>query len=268
VRRAPQSVFGLLVLASIAAFFIVQHLKITLPLINGDPLPLPSAFNPVDGQVGPGEPALCHHRQPDGRVVAVDYRQTYVTFYLQHQAAHVDVEIVTAAGRVVRTLVRDYYMPLDRRNPPAAFVWNGRQDDGRIAPAGVYYYRVRLLELHRAVLIDRPIRIITAAPRPSIVRLTPSQAAAGTRVRIVYAGAQGDRNQLLLYSHGALVKRFTIPSERTQAIWNGLIGGAPAPPGRYLLAIRAIDPACNIGSYPSSLPPRRRDAAALQVLAR
>jgi hypothetical protein len=270
VRRLPPTAFGALVVATIAAFFIVQHLKVTLPLINGDPLPLPAAFNPLDGRAGPGEPAVCRHRQPSGRVVEVDYRRTYVTFYLQHQAAHVEVQIVTPSGRVVRTLVRDYYMPLDRRNPPGAFAWNGRDGDGRIAAPGVYYYRVTLRELHRDVLIDRPITIITAAPRPSIDAVRPSTAVPGAPVRIAYSGARGDRDELLLYRVGRdgrpiLVKSFTIPSQRTRAVWNGLIGGAPAPAGTYLLALRAIDPACNVASYPASLPPRLGGAPALRV---
>lgn len=268
MKRLPASAFGVLVLATIAAFFIVQHLKVTLPLINGDPLPLPAAFNPLSGQAGPGEPAVCRHRQPDGSIVAVDYRHVYVTFYLQNHASHVEMDIVTASGHLVRILVRHYYMALDRRNPPGAFVWNGRESDGRIAPPGVYYYRVELLELHRTVLIDRPIRIITTAPHPAIVRLVPSEAAAGTPVGIDYSGARGDHNELLLYRDGRRVKQFTIPSNRTHALWNGLIAGSPAAPGTYLLGLRAIDDACNIGTYPASLPPRRADAPALRVLAR
>ena len=265
MRRWPSGAFGALVVATIAAFFIVQHLKVSLPLINGDPLPLPAAFNPIGGDPGPGEPAVCRHRQPDGRIVAVDYRRTYITFYLQNRAAHVDVQIVTGAGRVVRTLVRNYYMPVDRRNPPGAFVWNGRENDGRLAPAGTYFYRVTLLELGRQVLIDRPIAIITTAPRPAIVRLAPASVPAGGRVRITYSGAGGDRNQLLLYRGSRLVKAFAVPSRRTSAVWNGLIGGAPAAPGEYAVALRAIDAACNVGSYPRSLPPAPGQAPVLQV---
>ena len=44
-------VFGALVLATVGAFFVTQHLKIATPLINGYPHPDPAAFNPVSGRI-------------------------------------------------------------------------------------------------------------------------------------------------------------------------------------------------------------------------
>jgi hypothetical protein len=275
-RRLPESVFAVLVLATVAAFFITQHIKVTLPLINGDPLPLPAAFNPRSGRSGAGEPLACEHRRtlPDGRpgpLVALDYRRTFITFYLQAQPDRVTVQILNARGSVVRTLVRGYYMPTYRRNPAGKFAWDGRQRDGALAPAGVYRYRVVLQGLGRSVVINRPIRIIYAPPRPRILSITPLQARAGSPVRIEYADARGDAgeillNRLLLFRAGRLAKAFQVRRASGVAAWNGLIAGAPAPAGRYSVALASIDTACNAGSYPARLPPAAGSAPAVSIV--
>ena len=41
--------FAALVVATIAAFFVTQHLKVTTPLIQGEPRPVPGAINPLHG---------------------------------------------------------------------------------------------------------------------------------------------------------------------------------------------------------------------------
>ena len=49
MRRFPVIAFAALVVATVAAFFITQHLKVTTPLIAGFPRPFPAAINPVRG---------------------------------------------------------------------------------------------------------------------------------------------------------------------------------------------------------------------------
>ena len=43
--------FVALVIATVAAFFVTQHLKVTTPLIQGRPAPVPNTINPVYGGV-------------------------------------------------------------------------------------------------------------------------------------------------------------------------------------------------------------------------
>jgi hypothetical protein len=274
MSRLPGTAFAALVAATVAAFFIVQHVKVALPLINGEPMPLPTAFNPVSGNPGLDEPSVClHPRPPRGRLAEVDYRHVIITFFLQARPARVTVQIVDAAGRVVRTLVSGYYMPTYRRNPRDAFAWDGRTRSGRLAPDGLYYYRVLLLG--HAIRIAPPFRVITKPPRPAITSVTPSAVASGGAVRIGYRNAPYDRGeikleQLLIYrlarGHPRLLDTVAVDSARSSATWNGLIGGLPAPPGHYLLALRAIDSACDIGTYPAKLPPAPGSTKMVRVL--
>jgi hypothetical protein len=278
--RIGVAAFALLVAATAAAFFITQHIKVTLPLINGDPLPLPGAIDPLRGPSGPGEPLVCRHRRPlaDGRpgsLVAVDYRRVLITFYLQARPDRITVQIVNHRGRVVRTLVRGYYMATYQRNPRGAFAWNGRLADGRPAPAGLYRYRVLFAGIGRAVTIQPPFRVVYEPPTPTITSVTPAVARPGTPVRIAYrvgspAGLATLSARLLIYRRigGAparLVRSLRVPARSGTAVWNGLVAGAPALAGTYAIALRSIDAACDQGTYPSRLPPSAGSSPSLQI---
>ena len=95
MSRLPVAAFVALVTATVGAFFFIQHLKVTTPLINGFPAPVPSSINPVDGGV-------CRtHTPPNGGLEPVSFRQTRVSFYLLHRSDNVDVYIVNADGVIV-----------------------------------------------------------------------------------------------------------------------------------------------------------------------
>lgn len=272
MRSFRVGAFGSLVVATVAAFFFTQHLKVTTPLINGNPLPEPAAFNPAGGLSGPGEPQICRGAR-DGRIV--DYRRTYVTFYLQKQPDRVAVDVVDTAGTVVATLAQNYaFRRTYERNPPGAFAWDGTEDSGRLAPDGTYYYRVVLLGQGRTFQLGRPVTVITRPPRPAIQRVTPQLISApGRGVTIDYAGAQGDENEILVYrtdlpGQPQLAKSFKAPSRKTRAVWDGRINRLPAPAGTYQIAIRATDPACNTASDPAQLPPTGASATHSAVTVR
>ena len=46
MNRLPAVVFALLAAATVGAFFVVQHLKVSTPLIAGFPAPYPSGMTP------------------------------------------------------------------------------------------------------------------------------------------------------------------------------------------------------------------------------
>ncbi len=50
MRRLPVAAFVALAVATVAAFFVTQHLKVTTPLLDGLPGPDPAAINPVNGR--------------------------------------------------------------------------------------------------------------------------------------------------------------------------------------------------------------------------
>ena len=55
------------------------------------------------------------------------------------QAAPVEANVVTASGRMIRVLMRSAAEPAGQH----ALVWDGRDDQGRRAVAGIYFVRVR-----------------------------------------------------------------------------------------------------------------------------
>ncbi len=193
MSRLPVAAFAALAIATVGAFFVMQHLKVTTPLINGFPAPYPSAINPVNGKV-------CLRRNAKGAVVPVNFKRMGISFYLQGQSDNVNVYILDADSNPIRELPGSgVHMGLKKRH---VFVWNGREDDGSIAPDGNYYIRVVLLHQARAVEISNPstgnpdpVAVITTPPRPVVTSVSPSTVAYGSNsaVTIRYAGNEGQR---------------------------------------------------------------------------
>jgi hypothetical protein len=265
VTRLPVAAFGTLVAATVAAFFITQHLKVTTPLIAGFPRPYPPAINPVSG-------VTCY--DPATRK-QVNYRLMKISFYLLHHSDRVDVWVIDRRGRKVATLASARFMPGGSHLVRTQFVWNGWERGGVLAPDGVYYVRVRLIHQRRTVTISDnsgpvPFRIITTAPKPVITRVAPHliHSSHPTAVRIAYAGNETRLATILIYRVGRrqrpqLVKSFL--SKGQTAVWNGLIRRHPATPGRYVIGLQVTDAACNTGSFPTPLYPLPRGAASYEV---
>jgi len=124
VTRLPVAAFVALVIATVGAFFVTQHLKVTTPLIAGSPSPHPAAINPVNGKT-------CLLRNHLGVRVPVSYKHMQISFYLLHRADDVDVYVVDQNGNIVDTLASGRHMSINRRR---LFTWNGRTSKGTIAP--------------------------------------------------------------------------------------------------------------------------------------
>jgi len=243
VNRLPVAAFAVLVAATVAAFFITQHLKVTTPLVAGFPRPVPLVINPVDGTTCGG----------------VNHRQMRISFYLLHSADDVDVYVVNSGGSIVRTLASGVHMQIKKR---VVFTWNGREDDGSLAPDGVYYVRLELIHQDRSVTISGPsgpegFKIKTTFPMPRITSVTPRAIASGTSssVTIRYTGNETRSGTILLYrvranGKAALVKRFVTPWHGQRAVWDGLIHKRPAAPGQYQVALQVSDAACNTAISP------------------
>jgi hypothetical protein len=252
VSRLPSLAFTALVLATVAAFFITQHLKVATPLLAGFPAPDPAAINPVSG------------RTCDGR----QHRRMLLSFYLLHQSDYVDVTIVDARGRSVDTIASHRYMPGGARRKRSLFTWDGRESDGRVAPDGLYYIRVHLIGQDRTVTIAgnagaEPVRVETHPPKPLVTAVTPARVSSlGERVTITLRGSEGRLVDVRLFrlhrSGERLVKSFIAAG--TRAIWDLRIQGRPAPAGTYLVGLQVTDAACNVGTYTPPLPPVAGDS--------
>lgn len=269
MTRLPIAAFAALVVATLAAFFITQHLKVSTPLLAGFPRPVPAAINPVAGS-NCYDPAV-------GK--ALDYRMMSISFYLLNQSDDVDVWVVDPRGSIVATLASGTYMPGGSRPARKQFVWNGRGRDGSVAADGEYFVKVRLLHQHRTVTISDssgpiPFRVITTPPRPVITQVAPHviHAASPVPVRIEYSGNEGRAATVLIYrlqSHGRpiLIKSFLTSGHGHAAAWDGLVGRRAAAPGTYVVGLEVTDAACNTARYPTRLSalPRTAEAGTVTV---
>ncbi|MEA2211564.1 MAG: hypothetical protein QOF83_1512 [Solirubrobacteraceae bacterium] len=264
MTRLPVAAFVALAVATVAAFFVTQHLKVTTPILAGAPKPHPAAINPVDGQVCQG----------------VSHRRMFVSFYLQNRSDDVDVDIVDAGGAVVvDTLASGVHMQGGNHPVRRGFTWDGHTSSGAVAPDGTYYIRVALIHQNRLVLISNstgpePITVQTVPPRPRVTRVSPSLIPQGTRaaVSIAQSGTTGQAPRVLVYrtdlpGGARLVKTFA-GRHGSQSAWDGTIGGHPAPQGTYLIGLKVTDRACNTGRFPPELPPAAGTTAGAGVTVR
>ena len=254
MRRLGTVAFAALAGATVAAFFVTQHVKVSDPLISGYPHTSPSVISPAVAGCG-------------GR-----FRVTRLSFYLQHRADDVSVAILGSGGVVVRTITGRRHMA---RNVRSLFTWDGRTDGGVIAPDGTYTWRILLLGQNRTIQIATPITIRDVPPQPRIVSVTPVTLPQPGTVKIRFSGvAAGDRVTVEIYRAGhasrprqinraghasrpRLLVAF-LASGHDQAVWNGRIHGRPAPPGTYLIGLTATDAACGSGRFPPAGSPAVR----------
>lgn len=245
MKRVPVAAFGALVLATVAAFFVTQHLKSTTPVIAG--ISHPNAFSPHAGNCKP------------------EQRDTHISFYLLHRADDVDVYVVDASESIVSTIALNHHMRKGVRRPDGVFVWNGQEDDGRFAPDGTYHFRVGLRNQGRTIdLTGYPILLRSVAPHPVITRvdnqLLPN---GGAQAAIHYSGNQGHDAIVRAYrtdlnpAKPRLVHSFRTSGKASVAHWDGRVVGRAAPAGVYLMGLAVRDRACNTGYFPSLLPPLR-----------
>jgi hypothetical protein len=251
VSRLPAAVLGVLVVATVAAFFVTQHLKVTTPLLDGYPAPDPAVINPVSG----------------GTCGGVSYRSTRLSFYLLHRSDDVDVYVIDQSGNVVDTLASGRHMRRGVRNPDGDFAWNGREANGQVAPDGTYYFQVSLIHQGRTVVISNaagpePITVQSAPPRPRVLRVTPSviPRSGASAAQIDFSGEDERGGYVNLYRTDLsgpprLVKSFGLPWGAHSVVWDGRIGGRPAPAGIYLVGLTVTDATCNTGQFPERIPP-------------
>lgn len=259
MTRVPAAAFAALVLATVGAFFVTQHLKVSNPLIQGSPRPDPPAINPVSGR-------MCRDLAGD----LVSFKRTRLSFYLQSRSDTVAVYMVNPQGTVVSTLSSGRYMRVGPGHR-STFTWDGRSGNGgAVVPDGTYYFKVALLSQDRPIILTNdPVQVITSAPQPSITGIDATGSSSGSGpvtirggqpVTIHFRPAPYKSTRIEIYrtdlpGKPRLVFSFGTKGRTGRAVWNGQIHGQPAPAGTYLIGMAVTDQACNQGSYPVILPP-------------
>jgi hypothetical protein len=267
VKRLPVAAFVALAIATAAAFFFIQHLKVSTPLIAGDPMPHPATINPVSGGV-------CPYPGPHGKKIPTSFREMKISFYLLNRNDHVDVFIIKPDGVVVDTIATDVPMVARPQPKRQQFIWNGRLSDGRVAPDGTYDVKVALLNQGRSYVIadasTGTVLPVTVQTTPPAIRVTSVRGPGGERpavipasgsagVTIHYTGTGNLRPQIQIYRVSAsgrlqLVKTYFATTSSGTSVWNGkLAHERPAPPGTYLVGLKLTDATCNRIRWPATL---------------
>lgn len=238
--RWPVAAFVALVIATVGAFFVTQHLKVSTPLINGFPAPVPATIDPLHG-------GTCPVPAPHGGTMLRSFRSMTISFWLQNRSDNVDFSILNADQMEVRRVASGVFMRAGHRH---SFTWNGRLADGRVAPDGIYTMRIYLEHQARGLRIANQITgklqtvtVRTHPPALQVTAVTPAAlpAGGGRSVTIRYTGDQGLRPRVLILRAGRrrILKNYAATSVAGHTLWNGtLAGGRPAPPGTYLVALR------------------------------
>lgn len=237
--RARAIAFALLVVATFAAFFIVQRIK--------------------KEPAGISKLRVTRLISPNGDGT----RDRGLIRFRADRRERISVRVIDADDQVVRTLVDGRRVAKGER---VRVRWNGRDDEGRVVPDGQYRLRINLQRQGRAVLVRRTITVDTEPPRPEVTSIGPSEAAPeilplpdGGPAEISFSTPNPDEpTEVLVYrtSPGVeLVAEMTVPAGETSVTWDGRRDGRLLEPGTYLVALRTRDAAGNVGSSPPVLPP-------------
>lgn len=148
---------------------------------------------------------------------------------------------------VVRTLVAGTRL----RSGKVSYTWNGRDDQGRFVPQGVYRPRVHLADQHRTIDLPNDMRVDTTAPRISVVSVRPrafSPDGDGRGDRIVVAYKTSEPAHAILTVDGTRVVFTRRQLQRSSLDWNGKIKGRVVEPGVHRLRLAAEDRAGNVSN--------------------
>ena len=168
------------------------------------------------------------------------YREIPIQFRLR-KPDRLSVVVVDSNDDVVRTLLSSAPVRAGRHR----YIWDGRDDAGRVVPGGTYKPRLHLAIEHRTILMPNPIEVDPTAPTIKLDSLVPrvfSPGHAFSPNHVVIHWQASEPVLALLYVDGIRRVRWGRFIEKGRLPWYGT--GLPA--GRYHLMLRAVDHAGNL----------------------
>jgi hypothetical protein len=245
-RPLVRTVFAVLVVATIAAFFLTQQLK------SEEPLVLRFATKPA-------------HFSPNGD----DYRDITEVGFDISEPASVTFMVVDAEGREVRRILSERQVAGDAKH---RFTWDGLDDDGSPVADGTYRMRVVRRDESRVINSVKKITVDRKPPHVTLRSAEPSVIATGLpgktpTVRLRYRGPANRAPVVRVFrtddGEPHIVRRFRGGPNRS-AVWDGQVSvapqrTAPAPEGDYAFTVAVRDRAGNVTEAPRPVP--RADVA-------
>jgi hypothetical protein len=213
LNRLAAIVVVLLIGGTAAAFAYTQGLKQTKSPIFA------TQIQPRRGQFSP--------------TCACSTKFMHIAFGLRRDD-HLSIEIVKSNGDVVRTLVADRAV----RKGFRGFTWNGRGDDGKTLPDGVYKARVELADADRT--IDLPNRLVLDTVPPRVTGASARKVGPNLVVRYRF---DGQAHALLFVGDTRIEKTFRYKPVGTMTVPLATIGRRG---GSGAVAVGAEDLAGNV----------------------
>ena len=241
-RPLVRAVFALLVVATIAAFFVTQQLK------SEDALVLRFAAKPK--QFSPNGDGT-----RDRSEVGFDLsRPATVSFY-----------VLDGEGNEIRQIVDDRALAGDTKH---RFSWDGRDDDGVPVSDGLYRMRVVQRSEGRVINSSKRIRVDRKPPEVTLLEAVPGLIAPrepGQRIEVVvrYRGPSNSAPEFRVFrtdvaGEPLVVRRFRGNDDR-RGIWHGEVAAGPeqtepASDGDYAFTVTVRDKAGNPTVAPEEVP--------------
>ena len=241
-RPLVRAVFALLVVATIAAFFVTQQLKGEFPLVIRFAA-MPKQFSP----------------NGDGK------RDVSQVGFDLSEPATVSFYVVDGEGSEIRRIVDNEPLAGDTKH---RFRWNGRDDDGRPVPDGVYRMRVvqraegRVINSTKRVRVDRrPPQVTLVEAEPGVI--APREPGQSPEVVVRYRGPSNTAPEFRVFrtdlpGEPRVVRRFR-GNENRRGLWHGEVATGPeqtgpAPDGDYAFTVTVRDKAGNLAVAPEEIP--------------
>ena len=240
-RPLVRVVFALLVLATIAAFFVTQQLKSEFPLV------IRFATQPP-------------HFSPNGD----RFRDSSIVGFDLSEPAEVTFSITDGEGNEVRRIVNERRLAGDTKH---RFRWDGKDDEGRPVPDGTYRMRVVRRDESRVINSTKEITVDREPPGVELRGATPSVIAPGEpgqtpRVQIRYRGPVNSAPEFRVFRTDdgppRVVRRFRGNDTRS-GFWRGEVAAGPeatkpAEDGIYAFTVSVRDRAGNLAVAPAEIP--------------